>query len=262
MLPYFQYNSILIGPFTIQVWGLFVALGFLAATLFMIQLAKKCFLSKAVVLDLVVWAIIGGFIGARLFHVVFYNLDFYIINPGEVIKFWRGGLSSLGGFFGAAAALWFFAKRRKFTWRELLPYFDIGSVSLWLGWGIGRIGCFFIHDHPGTLSHFMLAVKYPGGGRHDLGLYESILGFLLFVIFILLFKRIIKKGWGYVTGLSWAVYAISRFFLDFLRATDLAQSDIRYGYLTPAQWGMMALILFLTLGLFWSKLQRTSGEFA
>ena len=250
MIPYFQSNAIIVGPLTIQVWGLMVSLGIIAAVFLMTRLAKKYFLSEEVALDLAVWTIIAGFLGARFFHVVFYNLDYYIANPAEIFKFWHGGASSLGGFFGAAVAVWIFAKRRHFTWKELLPYFDIAVVSLWLGWGIGRLGCFLIHDHPGTLSHFLLAVNFPAGARHDLGLYESILGFSLFIIFILFFKRLVKIRWGLVAGFSVAGYAVARFFLDFLRATDVPGSDIRYGHLTPAQWGMMVVFfLILLLGL-------------
>lgn len=253
MIPFFQYNAIILGHLTLQVWGMCVAAGIIAATLVATRLAKKYLLPEEPVLDMIIWSLIGAFIMARVFHVVFYNLDYYLANPLEVFAFWQGGLSSLGGFFGALLALYVFAKARKFSFKELWPYFDFLSVSLWLGWGIGRIGCFLIHDHPGTLTHFILAVQYPGGARHDLGLYESILGFVLFVIFMISFKPLIKKRWGLVTMLSSWCYAVARFFLDFLRATDLPISDTRYAMLTPAQWGMVVIILVLTFSLFFGR---------
>jgi phosphatidylglycerol:prolipoprotein diacylglycerol transferase len=119
---------------------------------------------------------------------------------------------------------------------------DVAAVSLWLGWGIGRIGCFLIHDHPGTLTHFVGGVQFPGGVRHDLGLYESLVGFALFLLSMLLFKRLVRRRWGLVTLVSVTLYAIARFFLDFLRATDIASADARYASLTPAQWGMIVLV--------------------
>jgi len=134
------------------------------------------------------------------------------------------------------------------------------AVGLWLGWGIGRVGCFLIHDHPGTLSHFMLAVKYPGGARFDLGLMESILGFLLFGIFALLFSRLTKIRSGLVVGWSVACYAVARFFLDFLRATDLPGSDVRYGGLTPAQWGMLTVVAVLTFKLIYDRMGRVNEK--
>lgn len=243
MIPYFQYNSILLGPISIEVWGLFVSIGLTVAIFLAYRLAKKYLLSGEVILDLAVWAIIGGLIGARILHVVFYEPIYYIQYPLDALKFWQGGASSLGGFIGAGFAVYIFVKIRKFTLKEFLPYLDISVLSLWLGWGIGRLGCFFIHDHAGKLSNFFLAVNFPSGARFDLGLFESILAFLLFTIYFLLLTRIIKIRWGLVAILSLMDYALVRFFLDFLRATDLPQSDIRYWLLTPAQWGMSIVFL-------------------
>lgn len=260
MIPYFQFLSFKIGPLTIQVWGLCVALGIIAAVLLSTYLARKYLLPEEPILDMSIWALISAFLFARAFHVLFYNFDFYYQFPSEILAFWHGGLSSLGGFFGAFLAVYVFAKVRGFKLKELWAYFDIMSVGLWLGWGIGRIGCFLIHDHPGTLSHFILSVKYPGGARYDLGLYESILGFFLFGVFMLLFKRLVKKSWGLVTQFSFLVYAVARFFLDFLRANDLPNSDVRYAHLTPAQWGMIAVVIGLTAMLISGKVKRLKDK--
>ena len=159
--------------------------------------------------------------------------------------------------------MWLFEKKRHFTFKELLPYFDIGALGLWLGWGVGRIGCFLIHDHPGTLTHFILGVKYPNGARFDLGLMESILGFTLFIIFYLLFKKLIKIRFGLVAAYSVASYAVGRFFLDFLRAApSFPGGDARYLTLTPAQWGMLAVLGGLTLAFVLGKMKQKNGEVA
>ena len=136
-------------------------------------------------------------------------------------------------------------------------YIEQGFYALPLGIGIGRIGCFLIHDHPGTLTHFFLGVKYPDGVRFDLGLLESILGFILFIVFYFLFKKLIKVRFGLVAGLSMASYAVVRFLFDFLRATpDFPGGDLRYLSLTPAQWGMLAVLLALTLTFILGRVKR------
>lgn len=264
MIPYFQYNAFLVGPVTIQVWGLMIALGILAALLCLKILAKKYFLSYELLLDMTLWVLVAAFVGARIFHAVFYAPDYFMAQPLAIFRIWEGGASSTGGFFGAVLAIWAFCKRRHLTWREFLPYADVSAVSLWLGWGIGRIGCFLIHDHPGTLTSFVGGVQFPAGTRHDLGLYESILGFVLFFVFIGLFKTLVKKRWGLVAIFSSMAYAVVRFGLDFLRATDLSGSDLRYVHLTIAQWSMLGVIVALTCVLIFGTLQRSNktGEVA
>lgn len=252
MIPYFQFNTILLGPIQLQVWGIFVALGLLAAVLFAYKLARKYLLSGEVILDLAVWILLGGLLMARVFHVVFYEPVYYLANPFDVLKFWQGGASSLGGFVGAALMAWLFIKKRKFKYQEILPYFDIAVLSLWLGWAIGRLGCFMIHDHPGRLSNFFLVVNFPNGARHDLGLYDSLLALILFISYGLLFKKLVKWRWGLAAVLSFMDYALARFFLDWLRAdTSIPGGDIRYLFLTPAQWGMAVVFLLLTAWLVW-----------
>ena len=129
MIPFFQFQTINFGPIIIQVWGFFVSLGIAAALVLAYFLCKKYLLSGELMLDIGIWTLLGAFLMARVFHVVFYNPVYFISNPDEIIKIWHGGASSLGGFVGAALALWIFAKKRKFTLKELLPYFDIGEIG-------------------------------------------------------------------------------------------------------------------------------------
>jgi len=256
MIPYFEIHSFQIGPVVIQVWGLLVSLGFGLAVWGAYYCAKKYFLVPQMIIDIAFWTLLSGFVFARLFYVLFYALDFYYQNPSDVLKFWQGGASSLGGFFGAGVAVYIFSKVRKLAWKDLALYLDILALWLWLGWGIGRLGCFLIHDHIGRLSNFFLAINFTGGTRFDLGLLESILAFILFIIFGLLFKKITQLCAGYVLLYSFAAYAFIRFWLDFLRANDMMGSDIRYWQLTPAQWGMMLVFVGLTFFVIRSKIVK------
>ena len=264
MIPYFQANAFVFGPLTIQVWGLFVSLGILSGLILAYKLSSKYFLAEQVILDLGVWSIVGGLFVARVFHVVFYAPEYYLLHPSEIIYFWQGGASSVGGFVGAVFAIYIFAKIKNFNLKELWPYFDVMAVSLWLGWAIGRIGCFMIHDHPGKLTDSFLAVNFSDGARYDLGLFDSLLGWFLFIIFAMLFRKLVKIRWGLVSQLSFIIYAFVRFWLDFLRATDVEQADTRYLMLTPAQWGMLVIFVGLTSWLIFDsiKRQKNIGEVA
>lgn len=234
MIPYFEFKTIPIGPLTIQVWGLLVALGIFAGAWLGARMAKRRGLDGGLVWDAAVWIVVGAMVMARLFHVVLYEPAQYLADPLSVVAIWEGGMSMFGGFAGALVAFVLFVRRRKLdAWR----YADAMVYGLPCGIGIGRIGCFLIHDHPGTLTSFWLGVKYPDGSvRHDLGLYESIYGFALAVVFFLLARRNAKPPTYIVTFLG--TYGIFRFATDFLRVIDT-----RYLGLTPAQYLSIAMVV-------------------
>lgn len=252
MIPYFTLTTFSIGPIPVQVWGLFVATGMLVGTIFAGWLAKKRGLYSELIWDLSFWSLLASFVGARLVHVLFYDFVTYATDPLEILRVWHGGYSSVGGMIGATlVGLWLLKRAKVDVWK----YTDTAIFGLPIGLGIGRIGCFLIHDHPGTLTDFALAVQYPNGAvRHDLGLYLSINGFLLFAIFLLLLKRGVKTGTFVIVFLIW--YGLTRFGLDFLRATNGAIVDTRYAGLTPAQYVSLGMIFFgsfLIYKKFWKK---------
>jgi phosphatidylglycerol:prolipoprotein diacylglycerol transferase len=236
MLPYIEWRTIPIGPVTLQVWGLFAAIGVVAAVYFASWLAKRKGVDAAKIESLALWTIIAAFVGARLFHVLFYAPAHYLAYPSEILSVWKGGLSSFGGFFGAAvAAAW----RIRKMGLPFLKTADIAVPATALGLGCGRIGCFLIHDHPGTLAHGIgkwVAVKYPDGVRYDLGLLLGAFDFLMFAALMILMRKPRRDGWTLVLFLL--VYAPVRFGLDFLRA-----ADVRYAGLTPGQYGSIILLI-------------------
>jgi len=240
MIPYFYANIIPLGPVHIQVWGLFVAAGIIAAVAVARWYAKRHALDTEAVLDLSSWAVLGGILGARLGHVLLYAPAKYLADPTAILRVWEGGMSMFGGFIGAALAAAVFFHRSKLDWRT---YVEALAFAFPLGYGIGRIGCFLIHDHPGTLSSFILAVKYPGGPRLDHGLLLSMVGFAIFAWFMAAELRTRKDRRNDYLPTLMIAYGLARFFLDFFRAYGIISADVRYGGLTPAQFlaiGLMA----------------------
>ena len=236
MIPYFEWKTIVIGPLTFQVWGLFAAIGVVAGFAFARREAKKRGLDLEAFEKLAFGAIIWAFIGARLLHVVAYEPAYYLAHPFDVFAVWKGGLSSFGGFLGAASA--FFLEMRKKR-LPLLKTADAMVMALPLGMGCGRIGCFLIHDHPGTLAHGAgkwLAINAPDGARYDLGMLLGIADFLILGGFLWLSRTLRKDGVYF--ALFMAVYGPTRFGLDFLRT-----ADVRYFGLTPGQYGAIMLTI-------------------
>jgi phosphatidylglycerol:prolipoprotein diacylglycerol transferase len=234
MIPYLHLEPVSFGSFTFYPWGFFVALGAIVGITISYFEAKRRDLEAEIIFDLAFWVILGTLIGARLFHVLFYEPSYYLSFPLEILKLWQGGLSSLGGFFGAFLAGFCYLKKQKL---DLFSWADIAIYGLPLAWGIGRIGCFLTHQHLGLESHFFLAVNRPEGPRLEMSLLEAIVSFFLFFYFYLVRNRQLFAGFYFVNFLI--IYGLSRFLLDFLRL------DIRYFGLTPAQYGCL---IFLLLG--------------
>jgi len=235
MIPFFEWQTIPLGPVNLQVWGLFVAMGFLFGALAAGWMVKKRGGDPKIVYDLTTWLVLAGLIGGRIGHVLFYDFAYYIENPGEIFAIWHGGLSIFGGFFASIAVSYLYLRYKKV---DVWHYSDSMLFGLPVGLFIGRIGCFLIHDHPGTATDFFLGVQYPDGiTRHDHGLYLSINGLILAIVFYFLSRKQRPVGTYIAVFSIW--YGIVRFYLDFYRSID-----VTYLGLTPAQYFSLLLAAF------------------
>lgn len=250
MIPYIEWKTIALGPLTVHVWGIFVALGFLVGAAAAGWFAKKTGLKQGVIFDLATWMILAALIGGRLGHVLFYEFPYYAAHPAEIFAIWEGGLSMFGGLIACTlVGIWYLRKKRVDVWR----YANATAFGLPFGMMIGRIGCFLIHDHPGTATDFALGVQYPDGVvRHDHGLYEIINGIAMALVFLWLAKR--QRPIGTYVGVFSVWYGVFRFTTDFLRMVDT-----RYFGLTPGQY--LGLLLAIVGGaVLWITKRQKTGE--
>jgi len=234
VIPYFELHSISLGPLKVQVWGTLVAAGFLFGGWIAARLAEKRGLNPNRLWDMAFWVFISAFVGARLFHAVFYEPRYFIEHPLDLINPMLPGFAMWGGLAGAAAAFIGYCILKKIDW---VKYGDVGAIGTAWGIAVGRLGCFLIHDHPGKLSDFFLAVDYPGGARHDLGLYLSLGGLLTGIALWVLDRK--PRSPGFFIGAFFASEALQRLLLDVLRI-----ADVRYAGLTPTQWLAIPLLVF------------------
>jgi len=241
-IPWFELPSLSLGPFTIQSFGVLSALGILLATLLMSRAARELGKDPQVPVDFAVVGVIAGVVGGHLVHLLAYHPE-ELREPWRIVMLWQG-LSSMGGLLGGiiAAVVWFRVKRIRFA-----DYADAFALGMAPGWGVARIGCFTVHDHPGVLTSFPLAVQFPDGPRHDLGLYEAIVLLALGAVLWILHRRDRLRG-GLLPLLA-VVYGIARFLLDFLRARDVPYADARHLGLTFAQYTAVALVVWGAAGL-------------
>lgn len=242
-IPYIHPPSLDLGFLKLQSWGLLVACGFLFGAWFAAFWAKRFRLPSKPIYDFAMWAFLGGFVGAHLVHVFAYEPAILRKDPWALLYFWEG-VSSFGGFLGAGVVVLVYFR---VSGLPFLPYSDALALGMAPGWAIGRIGCFLAHDHIGKPTDFWLGVDFPPhvvtppGVRHDLGLYDSLVSWLLFAVLLVLVSRKVRHG---VLGAVLCIgYASARFFLDYLRAVDIDNPDVRYFGLTPAQYGCFGLLL-------------------
>lgn len=238
MIPYFELPALHL-PFgqKIDVFGVLSTLGVVVGALVAERAARRYWPGHVEPLRGVVpWLVGLGLVGGHAMHVFAYHPELLDArDPWVVFRVWDG-LSSTGGVLGALVGLFVYFRR---LGKPVSPYLDALALGTAPGWAIARVGCFLVHDHPGVKTDFPLAVAFPGGPRHDLGLYDV---FVLLAITGVLFALARKRpAEGRLMGWLAVLYAPCRFGLDFLRASDLSFVDRRYAGLTPAQYVVVGL---------------------
>jgi len=239
VIPYFQFPALHLGPFTLQSFGLFAALGVYVAARLLVRAARQRGLDETPVADFAMWGLLAGLVSAHLVHLFLYHPE-ELRSGGllQILKVWDG-LSSMGGLLGGVLAAVVFFRARGLSFAR---YADSFALAIAPGWAIARLGCFSVHDHPGVLTNFFLAVQFPGGARHDLGLYDALVLFgLTLLVYGLSGRKLLAGRLLAVLALG---YGLARFALDFLRASDVPYADARYLDLTPAQYASILLVLY------------------
>lgn len=240
MIPDLHWTTIPLGPIVIQVWGLFVALGIIVAIGIAKQFAEARKLDGQLVVDAAFWIILAAMIGSRLWYVIT-EWSQFSGHWVDTFKIWQGGMSISGGFVGAViAGVWYFHRRQVSFWQ----YADILVYALPLGMAIGRLGCFFIFDHPGTPTDFFLGEVYYVDGivRHNHGLYLALNGLVMWLVFLYVrFKWKAQPPYFVTIFLIW--YGASRIWLDTYRI-----NDSEWYSLTAAQWlGIVMVVAGLVI---------------
>ena len=146
--------------------------------------------------DLITYLIISIIIGGRVGYIIFYNLEYYISNPLDIIKIWEGGMSFHGALIGIIIATYLFSKKKNISLFFLL---DVIACVSPIGIFFGRIANFINGELVGKVTNFSWGVIFPAVDklpRHPSQLYEAFLeGLVLFIILnIFIFKKNYKTG--------------------------------------------------------------------
>ena len=276
---------------------------FIFCTWFAVRWAKQGRLDHEVLIDIALYSVITGVLGARFAHVLFdgYLMDYVhlctdytqvdwhitqeqcnaewvqgswdaaaqVCHPVEqdcfaAFRFWQGGLTWYGGMIGAVGYAMVIFKKEGFPRLKAL---DLAGLILPMGLFFGRLGCWFggccfglVTDHPLGISfpawspaseqqwrdHLLTHPSLPSLNVFPTQLMESF-GCLLITFFVIGYVNPRKRFDGQVFSISFALYALLRFVLEFLRADDRGI----YAGLATSQW--ISLLLLAFVGVVWVK---------
>jgi len=240
-----------IGPLTIHTYGVMVALGMGVGLVVLYRLAQKDRLDGEKVLSLALWLILGGFIGARLAHVVL-SPDQFLARPWRIFFIWEGGLAFYGGVIVALALGWWLARRRGLP---LLRLMDVAAPALAVGQAFGRLGCFSSGDSFGRPFDGPWAVTFTdphsvaprGIPLHPTQLYASAALFLIFLVLLWLWPR--RPYSGQIFFVYGLLHGTARLIVEQFRGDWRGEPIL--GLITPTGLFALGLALFSLLALVW-----------
>jgi phosphatidylglycerol---prolipoprotein diacylglyceryl transferase len=217
-----------IGSLHLPTYGFLLASALLAAVYTVIRLGRREGLDEGRLLDFSVWLIIVGLLGAKVLMIVS-DWTYYRNHAGDILSW--STLQAGGVFYGGFVAATVFALGYvKVYHLPLLKVFDVYAPAIALGQSIGRLGCFAAGCDYGKPTRSFLHVVFTNPTAHDvtgvpLGVplhpaqvYESLATLTIFGILLWEYRR--KSRDGQIFLLYLALYAVARFFLEFLRGDE------------------------------------------
>lgn len=203
-----------IGHYSMNIFGMFVGLGIIAGYIFAIKEAKRKEISLESIMEFMLYITAAGIIGARLYYVAVFNLEYYLNNLNKIIAVWDGGLSIQGALIGGAIAALVYARLTKINvWKVA----DTIAPGIILGQAIGRVGC----DVFGIAmkNNYFWGVLRGGQLLHPAQMYESILNYILFGFLWSKRKSVKYDGQLFFTYLIG--FSINRFIVEFFRTNPI-----------------------------------------
>jgi phosphatidylglycerol:prolipoprotein diacylglycerol transferase len=223
-----------LGPLYFRFYGMLLMLGAVVGAFLARRLLRDKVKDPEIVWDALIWALIFGVIGARLYHVFTpsqslleagIDTKYYLTHPLDIITTWHGGLGMPGAIVGGVFGLYLFARRAKLSLTLLL---DAAAPAVALAQAIGRWGNFVNQELYGPPSSLPWAIyirpenRMPGYQQYStfqpLFLYESLWNLANAGFLYWLWRR---HGDRLASGDLFLIYLITypigRFFLEFLR---------------------------------------------
>jgi len=238
-----------IGNFAPRWYGVLFASGFLFGYFIFKKIFKNEGLKDEMLDKLTIYMALGVIIGARLGHCLFYEPSYYLSNPLEILKIWRGGLASHGAAIGILFVLWLWVRKEKKPYMWIL---DRIVIVVALGGAMIRLGNLMNSEIYGVETTLPWGFVFLRNGetvpKHPTQIYEALAYLTTFFILFRIYWR--KKG-EFISGVPFSLFLILvfvfRFFVEYVKEDQVAfESNMT---LNMGQWLSLPFIAIGVVGL-------------
>jgi prolipoprotein diacylglyceryl transferase len=191
---------------------------------------------------------VGVIAGARLGHCFFYEPEFYLSHPLEILKVWHGGLASHGAAIGILLAIWLFCRKEK---RDYNWVIDRIAIVVALAGVFIRTGNLMNSEIYGVETTVPWGFVFLRNGetapKHPTQIYEALAYLFIFLLLYRLYWR--KKGehiQGTLISLAIILIFVARFFIEFLK-----EDQVPFEAAMKLNMGQLLSIPFIILGFVW-----------
>ena len=254
-IPSPEVQFLQIGPLRIYFYALCIIVGIILAGIWTARRLGQRGGERGAVFDFVVWSLVLGILGARLYHVVTHWGDYFGAgkNPLEIFAFWNGGIAIFGALLGGGIGV-LIASR--LTGIRFWSFADALVPGLLLAQAVGRLGNWFNHElfgGPTTLpwgleiemGNAAFPIGLPEGTLfHPTFLYEALWN-LLGIVVLLAIERKWRPRWGQFFAMYLVWYGIGRAFTESLRVDpSLLFLGLRTDVLAARLAALLGVVIF------------------
>jgi len=254
-----------IGELSIRWYGLLFATAFLSGYLVFTRYLSTERLDAEMLDQLLIYIAVGTVVGARLGHCFFYEPEYFLKNPVEILKIWKGGLASHGAAIGILISLWLYIRKYKLSFLWLI---DRIVIVVALGGAFIRLGNLFnseIYGGPTDLPWGFVFIRdkvydpntgalLPPVASHPTQLYEAFSYLLIFAILFTFYrKNYTRVRDGYIFGVFMIMLFTARFLIEFVKND---QVGFEAGMsLNMGQWLSLPFILAGAAMIVWTRMK-------
>lgn len=217
-----------IGSVHIRYYSILFVSGFIIGFYLFVKFFKREGISVDILDKLLYALLFAAVVGARLGHCLFYEPDYYLANPIEILKIWNGGLASHGGAIGILLTMWWFvAKYGKKYHFDFLWLMDRLGIATALAGSLIRLGNLMnseIYGNPTNLPWgFIFTLRGETVPKHPTQLYESIAYLIIFLILMHMYRKWLPKlKRGTLFGVFLILLFTARFLIEYVKEPQVA----------------------------------------